>query len=120
MAERRRKKYAKILAEAGGMKPLCAKSIRLTGYLQFLEKISASAARTSKKLTVITATDADARGCQLSIVAHEHPKELFKELPAAGVKCDFREPNLIRAARTPFDNTFHEAWCFARIFSGDQ
>jgi kynureninase len=55
-----------------------------------------------------------------SIVAHEHSKRLFKELGAAGLKCDFREPNGIRAARTPPYNTFHEVWRFARIFSGDQ
>jgi kynureninase len=51
----------------------------------------------------------------LSILAHEHPKELFKELQAAGVKCDFREPNVIRVAPTPLYNTFHEAWRFAQI-----
>src|SRR5438067_10564429 len=69
----------------------------------------------SKKFTVITPRDADARGCQLSILAHKHPKELFKELQAAGVKCDFREPNVIRVAPTPLYNTFHEVWRFAEI-----
>jgi kynureninase len=105
-----------IFAEAGGMEPLRAKSIKLTGYLEFLlNEISASAARTSKKFTVITPREADARGCQLSILAHEHPKELFQKLQAAGVKCDFREPNVIRAAPTPLYNTFHEVWRFAEI-----
>jgi len=107
-----------IFDEAGGMKPLRAKSIKLTGYLAFLlNEISASAARTSKKFTVITPRDADARGCQLSILAHEHPKELFQELQAAGVKCDFREPDVIRVAPTPLYNTFHEVWRFAEILS---
>jgi kynureninase len=80
-----------------------------------LEQLSASAARTSEKFTVITPRDANARGCQLSILAHEHPKELFQELQAAGVKCDFREPNVIRVAPTPLYNTFHEVWRFAEI-----
>src|SRR2546421_139216 len=103
-----------IFDEAGGMEPLRAKSIKLTGYLQFLlEQLSASAARTSEKFTVITPRGANARGCQLSILAHEHPKELFQELQAAGVKCDFREPNVIRVAPTPLYNTFHEVWRFA-------
>ncbi len=107
-----------IFDEAGGMKPLRAKSIKLTGYLAFLlNEISSSAARTSKKFTVITPRDADARGCQLSILAHEHPKELFQELQAAGVKCDFREPDVIRVAPTPLYNTFHEVWRFAEILS---
>src|SRR5438067_13688804 len=105
-----------IFDEAGGMAPLRAKSVKLTGYLQFLlEQISASADRKSKKFTVITPRDANARGCQLSILAHEHPKELFQELQAAGVKCDFREPNVIRVAPTPLYNAFHDVWRFSKI-----
>ena len=101
-----------IFDEAGGMEPLRAKSIRLTGYLEFLlTEIG------SKRFTVITPRDPNERGCQLSILAHEHPKELFKELEAAGVKCDFREPNVIRVAPTPLYNTFHEVWRFARILA---
>jgi kynureninase len=101
--------------EAGGMEALRAKSIKLTGYLQFLLEQSGS-----KKFNVITPRETDARGCQLSILVHEHPKELFKALEAGGVKCDFREPNVIRAAPTPLYNTFHEVWRFAKILSEHQ
>jgi kynureninase len=101
-----------IFDKAGGMEPLRAKSIRLTSYLEFL-----LAEIGSKKFTVITPREPNARGCQLSIVAHEHPKELSKELEAAGVKCDFREPNVIRVAPTPLYNTFHEVWRFAKILA---
>ncbi|MEN3369207.1 MAG: kynureninase [Verrucomicrobiota bacterium] len=104
-----------IFDEAGGMKALRSKSIKLTGYLQFLIESAKHS-----KLNVITPRETAARGCQLSILAHEHPKELFGELEAAGVKCDFREPNVIRAAPTPFYNTFHEVWRFARILAGHQ
>jgi kynureninase len=97
------------------MEPLRAKSIKLTNYLQFLlEKTG------SKHYSVITPRDPDARGCQLSIQAHQHPKELHNELVAAGVKCDFREPNVIRVAPTPLYNTFHEVWRFAQILAGHQ
>jgi kynureninase len=104
-----------IFDDAGGMESLRAKSIRLTSYLEFLlTEIG------SKKITVITPCDPNARGCQLSIVAHEHPKELHNELMAADVKCDFREPNVIRVAPTPLYNTFHEVWRFAEILAGHQ
>jgi kynureninase len=104
-----------IFDEAGGMERLRAKSIRLTGYLEFLlTEIG------SKKFSVITPRESDARGCQLSVKAHEHPKELFGKLQVAGVKCDFREPNVIRVAPTPLYNTFHEVWCFAKILAQHQ
>jgi len=110
-----------IFDEAGGMEPLRGKSVKLTGYLEFLlNETSASAARTSKRYSIITPRDANARGCQLSILAHEHPKELFQELQAAGVKCDFREPNVIRVAPTPLYNTFHEVWRFGTILGAHQ
>jgi kynureninase len=103
-----------IFEEAGGIRPLRAKSTKLTGYLEFLlTEIG------SKKFNVITPRGPDARGCQLSILAHQHPKRLHKELVAAGVKCDFREPNVIRVAPTPLYNTFHEVSRFAKILAGD-
>src|SRR5213595_3709138 len=101
-----------IFDEAGGMEPLRAKSIKLTGYLQFLLESNHG----DKRFMVITPGEMDARGCQLSILVHEHPKELFRKLQVAGgVKCDFREPNVIRVAPTPLYNTFREVWRFAKI-----
>jgi kynureninase len=99
-----------IFSEVGGMESLRAKSMKLTGYLEsLLTQVG------SKKFSVITPKDPDARGCQLSILAHEHPKKLHDELIAADVKCDFREPNVIRVAPTPLYNTFHEVWRFAQL-----
>jgi kynureninase len=94
------------------MSALREKSVQLTGYLQFLLDRAPS-----KLYTVITPRERDERGCQLSILAHEQPQELFANLEAAGVKCDFREPNVIRAAPTPLYNTFHEVWRFARLLA---
>ena len=104
-----------IFDEAGGMEALRAKSIKLTGYLEFLLDRAGA-----KRFAVITPRETDGRGCQLSILAHEHPKELFQELQTAGVKCDFREPNVIRVAPTPLYNTFHEVWRFAKILAEHQ
>jgi kynureninase len=104
-----------IFDEAGGMEPLRSKSIKLTSYLEFLLDNAGST-----RYATITPKGSNARGCQLSILAHEHPKELFKELQTAGVKCDFREPNVIRAAPTPLYNTFHEVWQFVKILTEHQ
>ncbi|HEX8077548.1 MAG TPA: kynureninase [Chthoniobacterales bacterium] len=104
-----------IFDEAGGMRPLREKSKQLTGYLQFLLEQTGS-----DHFTVITPREPEARGCQLSILAHQNPKELHKELEAAGVKADFREPNVIRAAPTPLYNSFHDVWRFAEILRAHQ
>src|SRR6476660_6621081 len=100
--------------EEAGMDALRQKSIKLTNYLQFLLE-SEPDGQSKKQYTIITPRQADQRGCQLSILVREHPKELFTKLEAADVKCDFREPNVIRVAPTPLYNTFHEVWRFANI-----
>ena len=102
-----------IFEEAGGMETLRAKSIQLTSYFEFLLAAESDAA--PRRFTIITPPHPPERGCQLSILVHEHPKELFAKLEAAGAKCDFREPNVIRAAPTPLYNSFHEVWRFAQI-----
>jgi kynureninase len=109
-----------IFDEAGGMERLREKSIRLTKYLQFLlESEPDERTEPDRRLeyTVITPRNENEHGCQLSILAHEHGKEVFGKLEAAGVTCDFREPNVIRVAPTPLYNTFHEVWRFANILS---
>jgi kynureninase len=103
-----------IFDEAGGVGALRRKSIRLTAYLEFLLKEQGP-----RPYAIITPKSPDERGCQLSIVAHENPKDMFNKLETAGVKCDFREPNVIRAAATPLYNSFHEIWRFAEILRGE-
>jgi kynureninase len=101
-----------IFDEAGGMQPLRKKSKKLTGYLEFLLERAGS-----ERFTVVTPREAEARGAQLSILAHENPKALHQKLEAAGMKADFREPNVIRAAPAPLYNSFHDVWRFAQILS---
>src|SRR5213594_1375662 len=110
-----------IFDEAAGLETLRAKSIKLTGYLQFLlEHAGSNRQSGSDRFTIITPREENARGCQLSILAHEHSKELLGKLQVAGVRCDFREPNVIRAAPTPLYNRFHEVWRFAKILAEHQ
>ncbi|MEP6809856.1 MAG: kynureninase, partial [Chthoniobacterales bacterium] len=106
-----------IFDEAGGMEVLRRKSEQLTGYLEFLLELKSKFAR--QRFTVITPRAAEERGCQLSILVQERPKELFAQLEAAGVKCDFREPNVIRVAPTPLYNTFVDVWRFAEALGSE-
>ena len=74
-----------IFDQAGGMEPLRAKSIKLTGYLQFLLESAGHSA-----LTVITPRDAACRGCQLSILAHAASKRIIRQ--TASRRCEMRFP----------------------------
>ncbi len=97
----------RIFDEAG-MNALREKSLLLTGYLEWLiDRIP------NKRFEIITPKDPAQRGCQLSILAHDDPKRLFKSLQSAHVIGDFREPNVIRVAPVPLYNSFHDVWRFA-------
>ncbi len=99
-----------LFDRAGGVEALRQKSVSLTGYLEFLLD-----ALPEGRLRVLTPRPAGSRGCQLSLLIRDDAATLFKKLEAADVKCDFREPNVIRAAPTPLYNTFHEVWRFAEL-----
>jgi kynureninase len=99
-----------IFDAAGGIETLRKKSIGLTAYLQFLLDEFLG-----DRATVITPRDPEERGCQLSIAVRHGASDVFKKLEECGVTCDFREPNVIRAAPTPLYNSFHEVWRFAQL-----
>jgi len=103
--------------DAAGMDRLRAKSRRLTAYLAFLlEQAGASPASAARpRFEVITPADPEARGCQLSILAHEKPEALLGALRDGAVVCDFRPPNVVRVAPVPLYNTYEEVWRFADI-----
>jgi kynureninase len=94
-----------------GMPALRAKSLRLTAYLEYLLR-----AQLADSLTILTPTDPEARGCQLSLRLKRSPFEahkVFDALAAGGFIGDWREPDVIRAAPVPLYNTFADAWEFA-------
>jgi kynureninase len=93
-----------------GMPRLRAKSECLTGYLEYLlKKISAG------PFQIITPPRPAERGNQLSIKVHNRPRELLEALHERGVVADLREPDIIRVAPAPLNNTFHEVFRFSRI-----
>jgi kynureninase len=101
------------LFEAAGIRPLREKSIRLTGYLEFLLN---EMDREQKHFKIITPENPEERGCQLSLYLFENGKNIFSKLIKQGVIADWREPNVIRVAPTPFYNTYEEVFLFAEIF----
>ena len=95
---------------AGNMEPLHRKSIELTGYFETLLKETVGDA-----VTIITPPEPARRGCQLSlsIVGKGTDAEAVRErLESAGVRTDWREPNVIRAAPVPMYNSFQDVHNF--------
>ena len=77
----------------------------LTGYLEFLlDQLPQG------YCTIITPRDPARRGAQLSLRIKGNPKALLKDLAEAGIICDFREPDIIRAAPVPLYNRFSDAY----------
>lgn len=96
------------LFDEAGMPALRAKSVALTGYLaKLLEPLR------GRGLETITPSDPAQRGCQLSLRFRSGAREILQRLHESGVLCDFREPDVIRAAPVPLYNTFHDAWRLA-------
>jgi kynureninase len=99
--------------DAVGMAALRKKSLKLTSYLQYvIEEVSAKHAQAD--FEIITPIEPEARGCQLSILAHGMGKPLFEKLTDAGVVADWREPNVIRIAPVPMYNSFEDAYRFGK------
>ena len=99
--------------EEAGMDRLRAKSIALTGFLEHLldERLAA-------EVEIVSPRDSALRGCQLSLRLRDGAaagREAFARLGAAGVVCDWREPDVIRAAPTPLYNTYGEVERFAAL-----
>ncbi len=100
-----------------GMAALRAKAETLTAYMEWLiDGVNARAG--SNVVEIITPREFGRRGCGLSLVMHRGPREAFAALKREGVICDFREPNVIRAAPVPLYSSFHDVWRFGRVLEG--
>lgn len=98
--------------EKVGMNKLREKSIKLTGYMEYLLK---ELHAEKEVLEIITPEDIEQRGCQLSLLANMNGRAIFDQLTAAGVIADWREPNVIRASPVPLYNTFMDVYTFVQI-----
>jgi kynureninase len=104
-----------VFMEAGGMEPLREKSLRLTGYLEWLIQRDLG-----DSIEILTPADPRRRGCQLSlrVMSSRSGKSVFERLEASGVTCDWREPDVIRVAPVPLYNRYEEVFRFVEILKG--
>ena len=94
------------------MLALREKSVKLTGYLEFLLDSLFSEALFS----IITPRDISDRGAQLSLRFQPGVMEKVKlQLDERKIIVDERKPDVIRIAPVPLYNTFVEVWHFATI-----
>ena len=101
-----------VFKQAGGIGPLREKSLKLTGYLEYLLK-----AEMGDRISIITPENPAERGCQLSISVRmdgKQGKDIFNALEAAGCTTDWREPNVIRCAPVPLYNNFSDCYHFVQ------
>ncbi len=100
-----------------GMAALRAKSLALTGYLEFfVDRVR------DRGVEIITPRDPNARGCQLSLLVRQNASRVFDAIRARGILPDFRQPDVIRMAPVPMYNSFHDVWragtALAEAFDG--
>lgn len=100
--------------DEAGMDQLHQKRKLLSGYLHFvLDDINSR--QNEKLIEIITPSNEEERGCQVSMLMLKNGKEIFTELTTRGVIADWREPNVIRVAPVPLYNSFEDVWRFGNI-----
>ena len=98
---------------AGGMEPLRAKSLRQIEYLDLL-----LAEVIGDRVEIITPIAPDERGCQYALrvkVPGVDGRAVHQGLENAGVACDWRYPDVIRAAPVPLYISFTDIHRFVGV-----
>lgn len=92
------------LFDRAGLPALRNKSIELTGWLA-----NALQRELDEHIEILTPADPEQRGCQLSLrvrAGRDAGRNAFEHLAQAGIICDWREPDVIRASPVPLYNCF--------------
>jgi kynureninase len=93
--------------QAAKIERLREKSIQLTGFFEYLLEPLA------QSIQIVTPRNAAARGAQLSLRilgSPGHGRKVFDWLSSQGAICDWRDPDIIRAAPIPLYNTFEDVY----------
>ncbi len=99
--------------EKVGMPALIEKRNKIVAYLEFvLHQIDEEV---ESDFEIITPSNQNERGTQLSVFLHGEGKELFNYLIKNGVIIDWREPNVIRLAPAPFYCSYEDMYEFGQI-----
>ena len=96
--------------EKVGMDALVKKSKKLTGFFEYLVNEIAS-----DTIKIITPTNPNERGCQLSLQVKNADKNLHKKLTENNIITDWREPDVIRCAPVPMYTSFEDVYHMVTI-----
>jgi kynureninase len=96
--------------EKVGMDVLVKKSKKLTGFFEYLVNEIAS-----DTIEIITPTNPNERGCQLSLQVKNADKNLHKKLTENNIITDWREPDVIRCAPVPMYTSFEDVYHMVTI-----
>lgn len=96
-----------------GMDKLIAKRNLITSYLEFI-LLEIDKELEGADFEILTPSNQEERGCQLSVYLHGQGRELFERLMKNGVITDWREPNVIRLAPAPFYCSFEDMYDFGQ------
>ena len=91
--------------EKVGMTALLKKSKRLTGFFEYLIHQIAS-----DTIKIITPSNTNQRGCQLSLQVKNADKNLHYKLTEHHIITDWREPDVIRCAPVPMYTSFEDVY----------
>lgn len=97
--------------EEAGFENMLTKQKKLTGYLEFLLHDLKN-----HRISIITPSNPEERGCQLSLAVKNADRSLHDKLTKADVISDWREPDVIRVAPAPLYNSFQDLYLMVERF----
>ena len=99
------------LFDEAGIERLRARSVELTGQMESL-----LAPHAGDRFSIATPADPERRGAQLSIRVRGSVRAVCEGLMAAGIVCDWREPDILRVTPAPLYNTMDDVQRFVEAF----